>query len=186
MKKYPDRTYEVCNVGIHTVHTGDIIGLSLRPEDIANDHKMKRLRQSVATKGWKDDFPIDLHLYLTPDGKYTVCTGGNHRSYLADELRIPVIEALVDVIIPKVKISEDIAKKIDVLRRQHSTLEHKANELSRNLKTQISQRGYHNENEKKVDEMFYELSQIHTQIEMLLKEEAYSLGYIPKSWVHSD
>lgn len=55
---------------------------------------MKRLKHSVATVGWKDESPIDLHLYLTPDGKYAVGTGGNHRTYLTDQLRIPSIRSI--------------------------------------------------------------------------------------------
>ncbi|MBY3618605.1 hypothetical protein HGO21_03505 [Acinetobacter sp. CUI P1] len=184
MKNYPDGTYEASDVGIQTVSTEDIIGLSLRPSDIVNDDKMKRLRQSVATKGWIDEFPMDLHLYLTPDVKYTVCTGGNHRTYLADELRIPSIEALVDVVIPKSRISENTAKTIDALRRNYQNLENKANELNQYLKTQRFQRsGYNHKDEEKLDEMFHELTQVRIQIAMLLKTEACSLGYISKDWV---
>ncbi|MGN7170839.1 hypothetical protein ACTHSJ_33765 [Paenibacillus cellulositrophicus] len=186
MRDYPDRTYEVCSVGIRTVRTVDIIGLSLRPEDIANDNKMKRLRRSVEINGWKDYFPGDLHLYLTPEGKYTVCTGGNHRPYLADELGIPAIEADVDVIIPKNKIPKNSLITISRLRQQYRTLELEAKEGSHILRTQISRKGYDNEARSKLDDLFNELSQVHTKIEMLLKEEAYTLGYIPKSWIYSD
>ncbi|MCG7377365.1 hypothetical protein MH215_10190 [Paenibacillus sp. ACRSA] len=187
MKNYPDGTYEVCDVGIRTVHTKDIIGLGLRPRDIANDNKMKRLRQSVATKGWKDESPIDLHLYLTPDGKYAVWTGGNHRPYLADELRIPSIEASVDVVIPKGKIFEKTANEIDTLRRNYQNLEKEANELNKLLQPQrFRQGGYNDADENKLNAMFDQLTSIHNQVEMLLKKEAYHLGYIPEDWVQSD
>ncbi|MGO4732131.1 hypothetical protein [Paenibacillus sp. 2KB_22] len=187
MQNYPDGTYEVCDVGIRTVHTKDIIGLGLRPNDIANDNKMKRLRQSVATKGWKDESPIDLHLYLTPDGKYAVWTGGNHRPYLADELRIPTIEASVDVVIPKGKISEDTTKAIDTLRRDYQVLEKEATELNQLLQPQrYRQGGYEDVNENMLTAMFDQLIQIHNQVEMLLKKEACHLGYIPEDWVQSN
>lgn len=187
MKKYPDGTYEVCHIGIQKVHTKDIIGLGLRPRDIANDNKMKRLRQSVATKGWKDESPIDLHLYLIPEGKYTVCSGGNHRPYLADKLHIPSIEAAVDVVIPKGKITEDTAKAIEALRRNYQILEHEANTFNHYLKTQRFQRsGNNHDHEKKLDEMYNQLTQINIQIKLLLKTEAYHLGYIPKDWFFSD
>lgn len=187
MQNYPDGTYEVCDVGIRSVHTRDIIGLGLRPNDIANDNKMKRLRQSVATKGWKDESPIDLHLYLTPDGKYAVWTGGNHRPYLADELRIPLIEASVDVVIPKGKISEDTTKAIDTLRRDYQVLEKEATELNQLLQPQrYRQGGYEDVNENMLTAMFDQLTQIHNQVETLLKKEAYHLGYIPEDWVQSN
>lgn len=187
MQNYPDGTYEVCDVGIRTVHTKDIIALGLRPNDIANDNKMKRLRQSVATKGWKDESPIDLHLYLTPDGKYAVWTGGNHRPYLADEIRIPTIEASVDVVIPKDKISKKIANEMDMLRMEYQILEHEANKLNQLLQPQrYRQGGYDDVKENTLKTMFDQLTKIHNQIEMLLKKEAHHLGYIPEDWVQSD
>ncbi|MCK6075394.1 hypothetical protein [Paenibacillus silvae] len=168
-------------------HTKDIIGLGLQPKDIANVNKMKRLRQSVATKSWKDESPIDLHLYIIPEGKYTVCSGGNHRPYLANKLHIPSIEAAVDVVIPKGKITKDTAKAIEALRRNYQILDHEANTLNQYLKTQRFQRSGNNHDlEKKLDEMYNQLNQINIQIKLLLKTEAYLLGYIPKDWLFSD
>lgn len=187
MKNYPDGTYETCDVGVQTVCTKDIIGLSLRPSEIANDNKMKQLKQSVASNGWKDVSPNDLHLYLTPNGKYTVCTGGNHRSYLASELRIHSIEASVEVVIPKGKISEDTAKAINALRRDYKNMECETNKLNQYLKAQRSQRKeYNHKDEEKLDEMFNQLTQVHIQIKTFLKQEAYHLGYISEDWIHSN
>jgi hypothetical protein len=183
MKDYPDGTYEVCDLGIRTVNSDDIIGLGLLPEEIANDEKMKRLRESVDKNGWKDEHPMDLHLYLTPKGKYTVCSGGNHRPYLANELKIPQIEAIVDVVIPKDKISNDSRNKIEEMRGRYKNVEDEAKNLNKFLVTQGIKRSYeYKEDDERFRRMCDQLDELHESINNTLIMEAIKLGYITSSW----
>ncbi|WP_060678764.1 hypothetical protein [Virgibacillus halodenitrificans] len=103
--------YELYDIGAMWVDTADIIGLSLRPKDIKDDEDMRYLKKSVKERGWENTHRMTLHLVRLPNGKFTVGSGGNHRTYLSREIGFERLKALVSVLIPtKYLMDEDYAK----------------------------------------------------------------------------
>ncbi|MED4779419.1 hypothetical protein [Brevibacillus choshinensis] len=128
MVDYP--SYLVYPAGICSIKPEDIIGLcNWPPEETAADEKMGRLISSVRAKGWYDEHPGDLHLYKIPTGKYTVCSGGDHRSILSNELSIPRINANVDVVIPENLFDQKELLFHNAIENQIRDLENEANEI---------------------------------------------------------
>lgn len=123
------------DLGRVCVSPNKIIGLTFPVGEIRHDSKMESLRQSVSSHGWNDKCPGDLHLYLLPDGNYTVATGGNHRSYLSNELNIDLIEAVVSVLIPFSLIPEDIQEKHEYFYAEYDRYNEKAVQLNRDAQS---------------------------------------------------
>lgn len=120
LAKYPK--YHHYHLGITEVDPSKIIGLSLDAEVIANDSAMVSLKNNVRRYGWKDPSPQELHLIQFPDFTYSVCNGGNHRAYLANQLQLKRIPALVDVLIPETSFSPDCALEFKMLTTQDEVL----------------------------------------------------------------
>ncbi|MUV38767.1 hypothetical protein JNUCC1_02638 [Lentibacillus sp. JNUCC-1] len=122
--------FDTVDYGIAWVDPRDIIGLSLNPNKIKNDEKMKKLKSSVYANGWTNESPFTLHLCKLPNGKYTVSNGGNHRAYLSNKLKTPHIQALVTIIIPKNLIPEEIKAQIEYFILKENDFELKAKETN--------------------------------------------------------
>ncbi|AMV11553.1 hypothetical protein [Parageobacillus sp. G301] len=97
--------YFYYNYGICLVEVKDIIGLSYK--GVLDQEKLLRLHESIKKNGYQFRNYSDLHLVRFPNGKYSVCMGGNHRPYLAKKLGIRHIKANVDILIPKEMLSEE-------------------------------------------------------------------------------
>jgi len=89
------------DIGVITIDPSKIIGLCIDYDFVINDERMKKLKDIVASKGWKDPNPETLSLTELPTGEFIVSTGGNHRSVLANELGIKEIYAAVYRLYPK-------------------------------------------------------------------------------------
>lgn len=162
LTKYP--THECYHLGIQEVDPSKIIGLSRSPKEIAIDAEMSSLKEKVKLNGWNDPAPEGLHLIKFPDFTYSVCNGGNHRAYLANQLHIKLISAYVDVLIPKTSLSSNALLELKKLNRQ---CELKAERLR-----QFQGIPYNEEKQQLIDE----LDKLEQQIQFLLKTEALKLG----------
>jgi hypothetical protein len=111
--------YQSCELGIVELNPQKIVALSLSEQEVLNSGKLERLRESITKVGWVDYSPGDLHLILFPNGYYSVCSGGNHRTYLANKLGIPKIKASVTLIIPNELINKEIINKIERIRAEN-------------------------------------------------------------------
>lgn len=101
-------------LGMAAVEPRNIVGLHrTTPERLQRDARLARLLHSVRDGGWLDPFPDDLHLFLLPEGRYTVASKGNVRAYAARVCEIPWIYARVDVIVPHRLLTESIRKQLD-------------------------------------------------------------------------
>lgn len=100
-------TSYICEYGIRKICPQDIVHFSRPVEEIRQSEKMKKLRERVRLEGWNDPYPHDLHLELSDDSTYSVASGGNHRAALAQELDIPVIQALITVTLDATALPED-------------------------------------------------------------------------------
>ncbi|UQZ73218.1 hypothetical protein C2I17_00815 [Niallia circulans] len=129
------KPFVTVDYGVISVSPNDIIGLSTPVNQVKNSDKMKELRNSLEQKGWHDECPVDLHLYRLPNGKYTVATDGNHRTYLANQLEIPKIKAMVSLLIPETYIPENIKAKIEEYEQKEKTYRLEAEKLSKSLQS---------------------------------------------------
>lgn len=120
LARYPN--YHNYHLGITEVDPSKIIGLSRSPKEIANDAEMASLIEKVKCNGWKDPTPEGLLLLQFPDFTYSVCNGGNHRAYLANQLHLKSIPAYVDVLIPETSFSPDALFEFKKLVRQNELL----------------------------------------------------------------
>ena len=127
LEKYPN--YQLYYLGITEVDPSKIIGLSRSLKEIANDAEMASLKKNVKRYGWKDPAPEGLLLIQFPDFTYSVCNGGNHRAYFANQLHLKRIPAHVDVLIPETSFSPDCALEFKKLTRQVEVLMEKFREL---------------------------------------------------------
>lgn len=129
----PYKPYVTVDYGIMPVSPSDIVGLSLPVSKVRNGDKLKELRNSVEQKGWKDDCPADLHLYRLPNGKYTVASDGNHRTFLSNQLDVPKIKAMVSLLIPENYIPENIKAKVEEYESKEQTYRSEAEKLHETL-----------------------------------------------------
>ena len=100
MAKYGEygENHFIYDYGYEMVNVDAIKGLSY--PGVLRQEKLDRLYHSVKRKGYLFTRCRDLHLYCLPDRTYTVCTGGNHRPYLAKHLNIKKIRASIEIVIP--------------------------------------------------------------------------------------
>lgn len=175
--------YDTVDFGIAWVNPRDIIGLSLNANEIKNDDKMKRLRSSVYLKGWTNQSPVDLHLFKLPNGKYTVCSGGNHRAYLSNELKIPQIKAKVSIIIPVKQIPEETKSNIEYLLLKEREFDLKAKEINNFLNTKGIYRVDYVAEEALFNKYCEHAQSYLNQRDKLLLDLADRLGYTPKHGV---
>ena len=158
LAKYPN--YHHYHLGITEVDPSKIIGLSRSPKEIANDAEMASLMENVKRYGWKDHAPEGLHLIQFPDFTYSVCNGGNHRAYLANQLNLKCISALVDVLIPETILSVDCVLELKELNRQYELL---AKNLRRLLGVPYDERK---------QQICDEMDALEREVQFLLKTEA--------------
>jgi hypothetical protein len=104
---------ELYDIGAMWVNTKDIVGLSLPADKIKDDKDMRFLKQSVKKDGWDNTQCRTLHLVRLPDGKLTVGSGGNHRTYLAHEIGLDRFVAYVSVLVPTECITEEHRSEIE-------------------------------------------------------------------------
>lgn len=139
----PYKPYVTVDLGITSISPKDIIGLTFPTKKIKNDAKLTDLRKSIELKGWNDRSPADLHLFLLPNGKYTVATGGNYRSYLSNQLEIPKIKAMVSILIPEKYITDNIKSQLENYTDKEEMYKKEALELHNFLQKQgIRQKNY--------------------------------------------
>lgn len=142
----PYKPYVTVDLGITSISPKDIIALNSPSKTIKKDDKLTELRKSVEIKGWNDKDPADLHLFRLPNGKYTVATGGNRRSYLSNQLDIPKIKALVTILIPEQYITENIKSQIEYYSNKEEMYKKEALELDKFLQKQgFKRKNYHKE-----------------------------------------
>jgi hypothetical protein len=146
----PYREYELVDLGVIPVNPSDIIGLSLHVRDIKNDESMVLLRESVASKGWLDVSPYTLHLCRLPNGKCSVCSGGNHRAYLSNELKIAEIKALVSIVIPIKMFTEGIKAKLEYIRLK----EHENDFEAKKINDWLNKQGIYRVTYEKEEKLF--------------------------------
>lgn len=118
VREYGD--YYYYDYGVNTVYVDDIIGLSY--EGVLSQEKLDRLSKSIKENGYYFKRYQDLHLVLMPNGFYSVCSGGNHRPYLAKKLGIKKIKCAMEILIPKNILTEEQIKKcedIDPVNTDH-------------------------------------------------------------------
>jgi len=173
--------FRTLNLGIMKINPADIIGLSQPPEQVATDPKMNALRESVATLGWSDLDPADLHLLRLPYGKYTVFTGGNCRAMLASDLELPTVSASVSLLIPNHLLKPNTAQKLAAMEEETLPKAEKSLELvARKLQNATASP---NEKRRLTEEMNLCMKLIESmkyQRNQLLTAEAYRLRLIPK------
>jgi hypothetical protein len=128
------KPYEVVDNGLTWIDPKKILGLCHPSKEVKNDSKMQELRDSVNINGWNDKCPHDLHLYYLPNKKFTVATGGNHRSYLSNELNIPKIQAYVTIVLPFTIIPEELIAKLEYLYLKEEIYENEAAKINEWLK----------------------------------------------------
>lgn len=112
--------YELYDIGAMWVDTADIIGLSLPPSSIKDDEDMRYLKESVNEKGWKNIHYRTLHLIRLPNGKFTVGSGGNHRTYLSKEIGLERLIAFVSVLVPIKYLIEEDQANMEYFTMKHS------------------------------------------------------------------
>ncbi|KGP77418.1 MULTISPECIES: hypothetical protein [Paenibacillus] len=96
--------YMSIELGMRTIDPKSIIALSRIPVE----SKLVSLRNKVNKHGWKDPTPQGLHLVLLPDTEHhVVCSGGNHRAVISNELKIEKIQASVSAYLNINLMSED-------------------------------------------------------------------------------
>lgn len=157
----PYKPYVTVDYGIIPVSPEDIIGLSLPVSKVKNGEKFRELRHSVKLKGWKDECPSELHLYRLPNGKYTVASDGNHRTFISNQMDIPKIKARVTLLIPQNYIPENMKAKIEEYEKKEQTYRLEAEKLHetlqnigikrKNTKEEFSYKNY----SKLSDDMYY-------------------------------
>ena len=173
MNKYSSNTYYIVNYGIHNIKPQDIIGLSKwPPEKLVHDYKMLKLRESVKINGWNDPYPQGLHLYRMPSGKYTVVSGGNHRSILANELGVPEIRAAIDIVVPTSLISANTINIIQNIYNRINTLQNETWELRRVLDLRKLHDKLHEE-EATFNKNCSLIDQLYNSIDIILMEQAH-------------
>lgn len=112
--------YYLYHYGDHTVYVEDIVGLSY--EGVLSQEKIERLYESIKKDGYYFERYADLHLVLLPNKKYSVCTGGNHRPYIAKKFGMKKIKCNAEILIPKNYLSEEeiaICEEIDPVNSDH-------------------------------------------------------------------
>jgi hypothetical protein len=172
--------YHIYDEGVLSVKTADIIGLSLwPPEDLFNDSKMKMLKHSVETNGWHDPLPYDLNLTLMPNGKYTVCEGGNHRALLSSVLGIESIKAYVSVAVPFHVMTDTAIKWVNHFENQIQVLRKEAKDKNAFLNSQGIRRIKFVKEESELDALGNRIRKLHGCIDQIVKSEATRLGYAP-------
>lgn len=99
------------------VYSDEIIGLT--HGTVLSQEKLDDLYDSIMQQGYFYERYEDLHLVYLPNKRYTVCTGGNHRPYLAKLLGIKKIMAYVEILIPKSIITEaEIEECEEILKEE--------------------------------------------------------------------
>jgi hypothetical protein len=166
--------------GIIDIHPKDIIGLSLPEKQIKNDHKMLKLRELVSNNGWNDPHPSDLHLYHLPNGKFTVCSGGNHRSFLANELMIPKIKAYVTILIPRKSIDDEIKSKMEYYLFKEEEYEKEAIRISDWLNEKEIYRDDYIEEVNLLNDYNNRARKMYDKQKEILLELAHNLKILPK------
>ncbi|GKU80789.1 hypothetical protein [Niallia sp. NCCP-28] len=144
----PYKPYVTVDLGITSISPKNIIGLTFPTKKIKSDAKLTDLRKSVELKGWNDRSPADLHLFLLPNGKYTVATGGNHRSYLSNKLEIPKIQAMVSILIPEKYMTENIQSQMKYYADKEEVYKKEALDLQKFLEKQGNRRKNYSKEEK--------------------------------------
>lgn len=125
--------YELYDIGAMWVDTADIIGLSLRPSSIKDDEDMRYLRESVKEKGWKNIHYRTLHLVRLPNGKFTVGSGGNHRTYLSKEIGLERLIAFVSVLVPTKYLTEEDHADIEYFTLKYNEYYNLADKKNKHL-----------------------------------------------------
>lgn len=86
-KATTDEHFGTFDLGIIKIDPERIIALNLDVDDIKDDRRMKKLKDSVKSKGWTNEGPYGFALLQFPNGDLAVNGGGNHRAYLSKELK---------------------------------------------------------------------------------------------------
>ncbi|PKG23832.1 hypothetical protein [Niallia nealsonii] len=176
----PYKPYVTVDFGITSISPKNIIGLTFPTREIKNDNKLTDLRKSVELKGWNDKSPADLHLFLLPNGKYTVATGGNHRSYLSNKLEIPKIKAMVTILIPEKYITENIKSQLDYYSNKEDMYKKEALELNKFLQKQGTRRKNYQKEEKLYNDYCKLAENMNHKRDALLLSLAKFLNLLPK------
>lgn len=131
----PYRHCQTVDLGVIDVETKEIIGLSISENELINDHEAwSYLNGEIEKNGWNDPYPQTLHLYYLPIKKYIVGSGGNHRTYLATQKKIPKIKALVTVFIPDHCLTLQLKGELDAIELKRKELEKESMILNNWLK----------------------------------------------------
>ena len=168
--------YHILNYGLSWVKPQDIYALSLPLKTVRCDKKSQRLKASVIANGWNDQYPSDLHLCRLPNGLFVVASGGNHRAYLANQLKIPLIQAYVSILLPNKFVSKGTIESVENYSNKLNNLISKVQEINElESKADIRDiRSLHNEKMKYLG-VIEELEGIRQH---LLFTTAESLGYM--------
>lgn len=121
IEKYDDPKYIHVDIGINTIDPSKIVALSRELDDF----KLKRLRENVAKNGWQDKSPMDFMLFKTPDGKFAVGGGGNHRAFLSNEMGLNEVKAQVTTVFLKSQFSSEQLVKYEYYNEAISDLHKK-------------------------------------------------------------
>lgn len=170
--------YRVAGLGNRYINPTDIIGFSLTENEILNSGKLDSLQASVKEKGWKPLHLADFHLVLLPDGKITVCSGGNHRAYLSKKLNLSSVKAYLEILLPESEINESTFIKINKLEDRKTELVDKVRKLTSFLHSKGSKRSNYLDEEKELATLHDRITLIENDINHLLLEEALILGYL--------
>jgi hypothetical protein len=172
------RPYDIVDFGLIWVDPIKILGLCHPVKKVKSDSKIQRLRESVTKNGWNDEHPRDLHLYYLPNKKFTVSTGGDHRSYLSNELNIPKIQAYVTIVLPFNVIPEEIKSKLEYYYLKEDIYDREAKEVN----DWLWEKGHHRSKypEEKVYQNLCKLAdQMYEKRKELLLSFAESINMIP-------
>ncbi|OEH86022.1 hypothetical protein BHU72_14815 [Desulfuribacillus stibiiarsenatis] len=97
------------------INPQDIIALSRE----LSPSKYERLKKIVNKEGWQNVHVTDFHLGFLPNGKLIVLSGGNHRSALSKEMKIPKVLASVVVLVFEKDMNESERKAINLASEKY-------------------------------------------------------------------
>jgi hypothetical protein len=171
--------YQYCELGIINVNPQNIIALSLTEQEVLYSGKLERLKKSISEEGWIDKSPGDLHLLLLPNGYYSVCSGGNHRTYIANLIGIPKIKASVTLVIPNELINEEVINRIEEINVEKSSNFQTLRDIAKQQRGMVFGSKEYLDLQEKYNYIDRQINSLEKQVNNLLERKAFELGILP-------
>jgi hypothetical protein len=176
----PYRNSQTVDLGVIDVKTKKIIGLSI-PENelLKDDEKWSYLKGEIEKHGWNDPYPQTLHLYYMPTKKFVVGAGGNHRTYLANQMKIDQVKALVTVFIPEHCFTSKVNKRLDAINQNRKRLDKEIKALNKWLNEKGAYRKDYALEEESLQKLCEQYDEVEEKYQILLLEVAAKNDLLP-------